>query len=87
MNICIIPARIGSKRIKEKNIRSFLGKPMIEYAIEVAKKSELFEKIIVSTDSEKVKNIALNSGADVPFLRPQNLSEDWTPTIPVIQPQ
>ncbi len=85
MNICIIPARIGSKRIREKNIRLFLGKPMIQYAIEVAKKSKIFQKIIVSTDSVKVENIALKCGAEVPFLRPFELSQDSTPTIPVIQ--
>ena len=63
--ICIIPARKGSKRIKNKNIKLFAGKPLISYVIGIAKKSKLFSKIIVSTDSEKIANIAKNNGAEV----------------------
>ena len=76
--ICIIPARQGSKRIKNKNIKLFAGKPLISYVIGIAKKSKLFSKIIVSTDSEKIANIAKNNGAEVPFLRNKKLSDDYT---------
>ena len=71
MNIAIIPARIGSKRIKQKNIKIFKGKPLIYYSINAAKKSKVFDKILVSTDSEKIGEIARKYGADVPFLRPK----------------
>ena len=72
--ICIIPARKGSKRIKNKNIINFFGKPLISYSIENALKSNIFEKVIVSTDSQKISNISKKYGADVPFLRPKKLS-------------
>ncbi|MEI7474102.1 MAG: acylneuraminate cytidylyltransferase family protein [bacterium] len=68
-NIAIIPARGGSKRIPDKNIVDFFGKPLIAYTIEAAKNSCLFDKIIVSTDCEKIKKISENYGAEVPFLR------------------
>lgn len=84
MNICIIPARGGSKRIPNKNIRLFCGKPIIEWSIEAALKSKCFEKIIVSTDSKEISKISKEFGAEVPFIRPKNLSDDHTPTIPVI---
>ena len=84
MNIAIIPARIGSKRIKQKNIKIFKGKPLIYYSINAAKKSKVFDKILVSTDSEKIGEIARKYGADVPFLRPKNLSDDYTGTKEVI---
>ena len=80
MNIAIIPARGGSKRIKNKNIKIFCGKPMISYSINEAKKTKLFDKIIVSTDSSKIKKISEKFGAEVPFVRPKNLSDDFTPT-------
>ena len=67
MNIAIIPARAGSKRIKNKNIKLFRGKPIIYYSINAAKKSKIFQKIIVSTDSEKIKKISEKYGAEVPF--------------------
>jgi len=76
--ICIIPARGGSKRIPKKNIKDFLGKPLIAYSIETAKESKLFEKIVVSTDDEAIANIAKEYGAEVPFLRPAELSDDFT---------
>ena len=76
MNICLIPARIGSKRIKKKNIKKFYGKPLISYAILNAKKSKLFKKIIVSTDSKSIARIAIRYGAEVPFLRPKKFSND-----------
>lgn len=72
--IAIIPARAGSKRIKNKNIKLFNNKPIIYYPIKVAKKSKIFKKIIVSTDSHKIKKIALKSGADDVIIRPKNLS-------------
>ena len=83
MNIAIIPARGGSKRIPDKNIKLFSGKPIISYSIEAAKISGLFEKIIVSTDSQKIAHTAKEYGAEVPFMRPKNLSDDFTPTAPV----
>ena len=84
MNIAIIPARIGSKRIRKKNIKLFYGKPLISYSINLAKNSKIFDNIIVSTDDIEIKNISEEYGADVPFLRPKNLSDDITPTLPVI---
>ena len=79
MTICIIPARSGSKRIKNKNIKIFFGKPLIYYSIKLAIKSKIFDQIIVSTDSEKIKKIALKFGASVPFLRSKKNSDDNTP--------
>lgn len=84
MNIAIIPARGGSKRIPHKNIKEFCGKPLIAYSIEVAQKSKLFDKIIVSTDNEEIAKIAKKYGAEVPFLRPSDLSDDFTGTTPVV---
>jgi pseudaminic acid cytidylyltransferase len=84
MNIAIIPARGGSKRIPRKNIKDFCGKPMIAWAIDVAIKSSLFEHIIISTDDEEIASIAKTHGAEVPFLRPFELSDDMTPTVPVM---
>ena len=77
MKICLIPARSGSKRIKNKNIKKFLGKPLINWSIQKAKKSKLFNEIIVSTDRKKIANIARKLGASVPFLRPKQLSNDY----------
>ena len=73
-NICIIPARSGSKRIKNKNILNFFGKPVIYYPIKEAIKSKLFDKIIVSTDSKKISKLSQKYGAQVPSLRPKSLS-------------
>lgn len=84
MNIAIIPARSGSKRIPRKNIRPFFGKPMIAWSVEVAKVSGLFDQIIVSTDDEEIATVARQAGAQVPFMRPPELSDDFTGTIPVI---
>lgn len=85
MNVCIIPARGGSKRIPKKNIHEFFNKPMIYWSIKAAKDSNCFEKIIVSTDDPEISIIAKNFGAEVPFLRPKELSDDNTPTQPVIK--
>ena len=72
MNIAIIPARGGSKRIPRKNIKDFCGKPMIAYAITAAKKSGLFEHIVVSTDDKEIAQIAEACGAQTPFSAQQN---------------
>jgi N-acylneuraminate cytidylyltransferase len=79
MNIAIITARGGSKRIPRKNIRPFLGKPMIAWPIEAARESGCFERVLVSTDDEEIAEIARLCGAEIPFLRPQNLADDFTP--------
>lgn len=84
MNIAIIPARGGSKRIPKKNIRNFLGKPIIAYSIEVALESGLFEKVIVSTDDDEIAEIAREYGAITPFKRPKELADDFTGTTPVV---
>jgi pseudaminic acid cytidylyltransferase len=84
MNIAIIPARGGSKRIPRKNIKEFCGKPMIAYAITAAKESGLFEHIVVSTDDEEIAQIATTWGAETPFVRPVELANDYTATVPVI---
>lgn len=84
MKIAIIPARGGSKRIPKKNIKEFLGKPIIAYSIEAALHSNLFDQVIVSTDDDEIAKVALQFGAAVPFKRPKNLADDFTPTVPVI---
>jgi pseudaminic acid cytidylyltransferase len=84
MCIAIIPARGGSKRIPHKNIKSFCGKPIIAYSIQAAKASGLFDRIIVTTDDEEIANVARSYGAEIPFMRPKELSDDHTATIPVI---
>ncbi len=84
MNICIIPARGGSKRIKKKNIRTFNGKPILIWSIETALKSNCFEKVIVSTDNNEIANIAISNGAEVPFIRPANLADDHSTTTSTI---
>ena len=83
--VAIIPARGGSKRIPRKNIKDFFGKPLIAYSIEAALKSNLFEKVIVSTDDEEIANIAIKYGATVPFIRPKELSDDFTGTGAVVE--
>jgi N-acylneuraminate cytidylyltransferase len=84
MNIAIIPARGGSKRIPRKNIKNFLGKPVIAYSIEAAKKAGCFERIIVSTDDREIARIARQYGAEVPFTRPNDISDDYSSTLEVI---
>jgi len=83
-SICIIPARGGSKRIPRKNIKEFFGKPLIAYSIEVALESKLFDKVLVSTDDEEIAEVARKYGAKIPFLRPKELSDDFTVTKDVI---
>lgn len=84
MNIAIIPARGGSKRIPRKNIKKFAGLPIIAHSIKAALECGLFDKIIVSTDDEEIAQVARSFGAQVPFIRPKELSDDHTATIPVI---
>jgi len=84
MNVAIIPARGGSKRIPQKNIKLFNKKPIIAWSILAAQESRLFDHIVVSTDDDEIKSIAEEFGATVPFVRPDELSDDITPTVPVI---
>jgi pseudaminic acid cytidylyltransferase len=82
--LAIITARGGSKRIPNKNIKLFLGKPIIKYSIEAAIKSNCFDEIMVSTDSEKISKIAKDSGALVPFMRSKSNSGDYSTTTDVL---
>lgn len=84
MKLAVIPARGGSKRIPRKNIRPFCGKPMIALSIEAALQSGCFDQVIVSTDDAEIADVARAYGADVPFMRPAELSDDYIGTIPVI---
>lgn len=83
-SVAVIPARGGSKRIPRKNVKPFAGKPMIGYAIEAALRSAIFDRVVVSTDDAEIADVARAFGADVPFMRPATLSDDVTPTVPVI---
>jgi len=85
MNVAIIPARGGSKRIPGKNIRDFLGTPIIAYSIEAAQKSGLFDEIIVSTDDPAIAEVALKFGATVPFMRPPDIADDFAPIMDVLK--
>ena len=84
MNIAIIPARGGSKRIPRKNIRPFCGKPMIAWPIAAAAESGLFEHILVSTEDSEIAEVARQCGAEVPFIRPGELAGDHSETTDVI---
>ena len=85
MNVGIIPARGGSKRIPGKNIKPFAGKPIIAWVIETALQTGLFDRLVVSTDDQEVADVALEYGAEVPFMRPAELSDDHTGIIEVVQ--
>lgn len=85
MRLAVIPARGGSKRIPRKNIRPFGGKPMIAWSIEAALQSGCFDQVVVSTDDAEIADVARAHGAAVPFMRPAELSDDHTGTIPVIR--
>jgi len=85
MKLCVIPARGGSKRIPRKNIKDFNGKPMIAYSIETALKSNFFDRVIVSTDDQEIAAVAKGYGAEVPFMRPKELADDYAGTLPVIK--
>ncbi|MBN3050257.1 pseudaminic acid cytidylyltransferase [Pectobacterium brasiliense] len=80
MKVAIIPARGGSKRIPRKNIKLFCGKPMIAWSIEQARASKCFDRIIVSTDDIEIADVARQYGVDAPFMRPDELSNDWATT-------
>jgi len=84
LKVAVIPARGGSKRIPRKNIRAFCGRPMIAWAIETAKQSDLFDRIIVSTDDDEIAAAAVQWGAEAPFKRPAELSDDHSGTIEVV---
>lgn len=84
MRVAIIPARGGSKRIPRKNIKIFAGLPIIAHSIKAAQNSKLFDRIIVTTDDDEIADVALSFGAEIPFMRPKELSDDHTATIPVI---
>lgn len=84
MNIAIITARGGSKRIPHKNIKEFCGKPIIEYSIEAAKQAGIFDTVMVSTDDNKIAEIAKNAGAEVPFMRSEETSNDYATTADVL---
>ncbi|WP_296623228.1 pseudaminic acid cytidylyltransferase [Marivirga sp.] len=84
-NICIIPARGGSKRIPGKNIKPFLAKPIIAYAIQLAAESQLFDEIMVSTDDEEIANIAKKYKANIPFMRSGKNANDFATTADCIE--
>ena len=83
--VAIIPARGGSQRIPKKNIRDFCGRPIIAWSIETAKNSQLFDRILVSTDDPQIAEVAQSYGAEVPFARPASLSGNIIGVLPVVQ--
>ena len=85
MRLCIIPARGGSKRIPRKNIKEFHGHPIIAYSINAAIASQCFDKIIVSTDDQEIADISIKYGAEVPYLREAELSNDSIHVLPVLK--
>jgi len=84
VRLAVIPARGGSKRIPRKNVKPFCGKPMLAWSVEAALDAGCFDRVVVSTDDEEIAGVARDHGAEVPFLRPADLSDDHTGTIPVI---
>lgn len=85
MKIAVIPARGGSKRIPRKNIKPFCGRPIMAWSIDAALRSGCFDCVMVSTDDEEIAAIARGHGAEVPFIRPAELANDHSGTIPVVQ--
>lgn len=85
MRIAVIPARGGSKRIPRKNIRAFAGRPILGYSIAAARECGRFDRILVSTDDEEIAAVARAEGAEVPFLRPATLADDFTGTNAVVR--
>ena len=83
--VALIPARSGSKRIHRKNVRDFLGRPIIAWPIEAAQHSKLFDHIIVSTDDHEIAETVRKEGAEVPFMRPSALANDKVGIMPVVQ--
>jgi len=84
MPMAIIPARGGSKRIPRKNARPFLGEPLIQRTVRCVVDSGVFERVVVSTDDDGIARLAEEAGAEVPFMRPATLADDYTPTAPVV---
>ncbi|KJK09791.1 pseudaminic acid cytidylyltransferase [Pseudomonas tussilaginis] len=84
MKVAIIPARGGSKRIPRKNIKFFAGRPMIEWSIDLALRTGIFDRVVVSTDDDEIAETAISAGAEVPFRRPLDLADDHATTVPVI---
>ena len=84
-NLCVIPARGGSKRIPRKNVKSFLGKPMLAYSIEAALATGLFDEVMVSTDDEEIADVARQYGAKVPFMRSAETANDFATTADVLK--
>jgi len=84
-NLCIIPARGGSKRIPRKNVKLFMGKPILAYSIEAAQISGLFDEIMVSTDDEEIAEVAKQYGAKVPFMRSAETASDYATTADVLK--
>lgn len=85
MNLAVIPARGGSKRIAKKNIRPFCGQPIIAYSIKAAQQAGVFERVIVSTDCDEIATVARDLGADVPFVRPADLADDYCGVVAVVE--
>lgn len=85
MKLCVIPARGGSKRIPRKNIRAFCGRPILAYSIAAARESGLFDRVMVSTDDAEIAEVAREHGAEIPFLRPAELADDFTGTNAVVR--
>ncbi|AQG99881.1 pseudaminic acid cytidylyltransferase [Burkholderia sp. KK1] len=83
--VAVIPARGGSKRIPGKNTKTFGGKPIIAWSIEAALRADCFDRVVVSTDCARIADIAVEFGAEVPFMRPASLADDHTPTISVVE--
>ena len=84
-NLCIIPARGGSKRIPRKNVKLFFGKPMLAYSIETARQTGIFDEIIVSTDDEEIASVACQNGATIPFMRSAETASDFATTADVLK--
>jgi N-acylneuraminate cytidylyltransferase len=85
MKIAVIPARGGSKRIPGKNIKVFAGKPIIAWSIDAANRSGLFDRVVVSTDNENIASVSREYGAEIPFMRPSDLADDFTGTNAVVK--
>jgi CMP-N-acetylneuraminic acid synthetase len=83
--LCLIPARGGSKFIPRKNIKTLVDRPLIAYTIKQAKEIGLIGRVVVSTDDEEIADVAREWGAEVPFLRPKDLAQDFTPDLPVFE--
>lgn len=83
--LALIPARGGSNSIPRKNIKSFAGKPLIAWSIETAKNSGAVDRVVVTTEDQEIADISKQFGAEIPFMRPMELAEDATPSLPVLQ--